>query len=145
MDPELIEYLDRRFGETNSRIDENNQHLAETNQHLAETNQRLDETNRRLAEGFESAGQRIDETNQRVDRVAGQVRQTHVVIEALRSDLQGVAEGVANVDQKLDRRWRQRGLERQEDRALMSSVFGHIRRRQDDHEIRLTRLESSGG
>ena len=52
--------------------------------------QRFDKNERRIEKRFAENERRTEE----------QIRQTHVMIEALRSALQGVAEGVLSVDQK---------------------------------------------
>ena len=73
MDPELIEYLDRRFDEAAERAD-----------------QRFERVDLR----FERVDQRFEQVDQRFERVDQEQRETRILIEDLRALIQTVAEGV---------------------------------------------------
>ncbi len=112
MEPELIHYLDQRFG-------------------------KIDRQFAKIDARFEKVDARLEENKE-------QIRHTHVVIEDLRSDVQGVAEGVATVNQKLDRYIESAERQRQEDRSLDLKVQSAASKRIDRLETRVGRLESSG-
>ena len=88
MDQELIAYLDRRFAQN-----------EETTRDIVE------ETTHRI----------VDQATQRLE---GQIRQTQVMVEHLRSDLETVAEGVVDMNGKFDRHREENEHARREDRAF---------------------------
>jgi chromosome segregation ATPase len=124
-DQELIALVEQRFADLAERIDESRN----------ETRQRLD--------GIET------ETRQRFDRLEGQDRQNGVEIEALRGDVRQVAEGVATLDEKLERFRIDSERQFDEMRAMIHLSYGQLEKRLvtlecrcDDLEARLTALEA---
>ncbi len=88
MDQELIAYLDERFRESSRQIEGLRQ-----------------ETMSRFEQVDEAIQQNRDEsrhTQNEVRRTQDGVRHTQIMVEALRSDLQGVAEGVLGANQRID-------------------------------------------
>ncbi|HZF09546.1 MAG TPA: hypothetical protein VFE33_12220 [Thermoanaerobaculia bacterium] len=82
MDPELIAYLERRFGENAQQI-----------------STFRDETVQR----FEKVDQRFEQIDRRIERVEETGRQTRVLIEDLRGEVNLVAEGFAGLNDRLER------------------------------------------
>jgi chromosome segregation ATPase len=127
-DQELIALVEQRFADLAERIDESRN----------ETRQRLDRI-----EG------QVNENGQRLDRLEGQVRQNGVEIEALRGDVRQVAEGVATLDEKLERFRIDSERQFDEMRAMIHLSYGQLEKRLvtlesrcDDLEARLTALEA---
>jgi regulator of replication initiation timing len=159
MDEEMIGYLDRRFdeserrmrqileeivGDTSRQIGGLRQEIGGLRQEIGglrqETGERFDALRQETGERFDALRQ---ETAERFENVDGQIRHTHVLIEDLRSDLKTVAEGVVNVNEKLDRHIERMDRQRVEDRAADRVVFSHHQESLDDHEMRLSGLESA--
>lgn len=87
VDAELKTYLDALRQDLTQQIAESRQHAEQLNQETR--NELMAHTDRRIKDTMAHTDQRINET--------------HVLMEDLRHDLQGVAEGVLTVNQKLDR------------------------------------------
>jgi hypothetical protein len=77
------------------------------------------------------------ETAERFDRVETDVRHTNVVVEGLHGEIRLVAEGVANVDEKLDRFRDEVGGQFEEMRSENRSLYGAL-------DVRVRRLEAAG-
>lgn len=135
MDQDLINHLDTRFDESARQT---RQIVEETTRQIVEaaTRQILQETTRQI----EALDQK---TADRFEKVDSEIRHTRVLIEDLRSDLKAVAEGVVNVNEKLDRHLERWERQRADDQAANRVVFSHHQERLDDHETRLTGLESA--
>jgi chromosome segregation ATPase len=112
-DQELLAVVERRFAE-----------LAES----------IDEARKETRERFDRTDQRFDRTDQRFDGLEAEVRHAHVRIESLEGVVQQVAEGVANVDEKLERFQAEVRGEFKEVRALIGQSYA-------DLEQRVTALE----
>lgn len=65
------------------------------------------------------------------------------MIEDLRGGLARVAEGVVDMNAKFDRQREENERARREDRAFFTSLLQEVKGRVDDHETRITRLESA--
>lgn len=81
-DQELLTVVERRFAE-----------LAES----------IDDSRRETRERFDQVDQRFEKVDQRFDSLEADIRQAHVRIESLEGVVQQVAEGVAGVDERLER------------------------------------------
>lgn len=100
MDQETREFLERRFNTIDEKFTRIDQRFDAIDQKLAHVDQRFDGTDQRLAhieQRFDGAIADIDQKFEESKRYFG------VVAEGLRSEIRQVAEGVANVDEKLDR------------------------------------------
>jgi methyl-accepting chemotaxis protein len=82
MDPELIAYLDQRFGENTQQISALREEVSTLRQDFSTFRQ---------------------ETAQRFERVEDTSRQTLVLVERLRSDVHLIAEGFVGVNERLER------------------------------------------
>jgi chromosome segregation ATPase len=92
MDQELIAYLEERFRESSRQM----QSFRE-------------ETSRQIAGLSGEVGSLREETRSRFEQVdealrenRDEIRHTQIVMESMRSDIQGVAEGVLSTNQRLD-------------------------------------------
>ena len=164
MDREQIEYFERKFGridEKFGRIDEKFGRIDEKFGRIDEKFGRIDEKFGRIDEKFGNIERKLEtmesglegfreETEKRFDQFGGQIRRSHVLTENLRSDLNGVAEGVVATREQLTLHRKESEEARQEDKALLISLFRHGQRllethekRLDEDDGRLTRLESA--
>lgn len=119
---ELLSVLERRFSDLAESIDESR----------AEARERFD----RLEGEVRQNGQRLDrveggvrENGQRLDRLEGEVRHAHVRIESLDGAVRLVAEGVASVDDKLERFRTEVGHEFEGVRAEIRLSYGKLDQR----------------
>lgn len=124
MDHELKSYLDQQ----RSYLD----------QQFGAINRRFDDVDRR----FETMRQ---ETAERFEKVETEARHTRILIEGLRDDIQKVAEGVTNVNERLDRAIEEMEQRREADATANRMLFSHHQGRLDNHEERLSGLESAHG
>lgn len=108
-----------------------------------------EETNRQFAEAREERNGQIQELRQemleRFDGVDERIRLNRVLIEDLRSDLQGVAEGVVMVNEKLDRREAERISENRDLRTEMRFLHRRSEQRNDEQDARLDAREAAEG
>ena len=87
MDSDLKAFLKEQFSDFEQRID-----------------QRFEEMTQQIG-GLRGEFQAFrEETSTRFDRVEDEIRHAHVSIEGLRGEVRLVAEGVANTNERLDRR-----------------------------------------
>ncbi len=137
MDRELIEFFEGKFNSVESGMERLRAELrAELREETGKLRQEVTES--RL------------ETERRFDKLEGKIRQSHVLTEDVRSDVKGVAEGVVAVREELAQHRVETEAARRDDKAFLISLFRHGRRstesqdeRLDEHEARLTRLESA--
>ena len=158
MDQELATYLDRRFAEQEARtrriVDQPTQGLATKEQLEGLATKKLLEekleglaTKKLLEEKLEELAtkEQLEElelaTKKQLD---DQFRRTQVLIEDLRGGLERVAEGVFDMNAKFDQQREENEKARREDRAFFNSLFRDVKGQADDHETRITRLESAG-
>lgn len=118
---ELLTVVERRFAELAASIDASRR----------ETRERFDQVDRR----FEQVDRRFGRVDLRFDGLEADIRRAHVRIESLEGVVQQVAEGVANVDEKLERFRVEVRDEFKEVRALISHSYG-------DLDQRITALEA---
>ena len=115
MDQELREYLDKRFGETERQVREFRQETRE----------------------------RFEGIDKRFEGIEAEVRQTRVLVEDLRGEIQLVAAGVANVDAKLERSKEEQAREVKDIRATMHLPYPPLDRRVTSLETRVEKLENA--
>ena len=89
MDQELIAYLEERFRESSRQM----QSFRE------EAMSRFEQVGEALRENRDE----IRRTQEDVQRTQENLRHTQIVMESMRSDIQGVAEGVLSTNQRLDK------------------------------------------
>lgn len=99
-DQELLAVVEQRFAELAESIDDSRR---ETRERFDRTDQRLDRLEAETGQRFDQVGQRFDQVDQRFDRLEADIRYAHVRIESLEGVVQQVAEGVAGVDERLER------------------------------------------
>jgi archaellum component FlaC len=148
MDQDLIDYLDRRFSsleqrvgqqiqtlreETSQRFDGVDQRLDKVDQRLGGVDQRLDKVDQRLG----GVDQRLGGVDQRLESLETDVRRAYVAVEDLRDDLRLVAEGVTNVNERLDRNEENASQRFQDIESL-------IQQSHQDLDIRVRKLEGFG-
>lgn len=85
------------------------------------------------------------QSEERFTSLEDQVRRTYVLVEDLRSDLRAVAEGVATVNEKLDRSIARVDDDLERDRSMARLFEGELSRRVGGVEERTTRLEGRVG
>ena len=102
----------------------------------------LDEKFARIDDRF---GEMQEQMDRRFGEVQDQIRHTNVVVEGLRSKIETVAEGHVLLDAKLDRIYEELRTERQQDRAEFRATIRDLRRRDDELEGRVDRLEAASG
>jgi len=124
MDQELIAYLDEQFRETSRQI----QDLRE------ETTQQIQELRKETTQQIQELRK---ETSGRFDRVEQTSLETDIKVEALRGDIQQVAEGVAAVDQKLTAFRNTAALEFSDIRSAHRPYYEDLNRRVRDLELRM--------
>ena len=105
MDRELLEYLEGKFSQFEGRF--------------SQLEEKFENLEFRL-EGFR------EEASERFDRLEGKIRQSHVLIEDVRSDVKGVAEGVVAVREGLTEHREQSRREREDDKVFLISLFRHV-------------------
>ena len=96
MDSELLAYLDQRFDAVDQRFDAVDRRLDGIDRRLDAVDQRFDTMDQR----FDTVEQRQDATDRRLEDSR---RHLGILIENLDGKIQIVAEGVINVDRKIDR------------------------------------------
>jgi predicted nucleic acid-binding Zn-ribbon protein len=113
-DQELLTVVERRFAE-----------LAES----------IDDSRRETRERFDKVDQRFEKVDQRFDSLEADIRHAHVRIESLEGVVQQVAEGVAGVDERLERF-------QAEVRDEFQKVRGELRQPYRQLDQRVTALEA---
>ena len=96
---ELVALLDHRF----EHIDQRFERIDQRFEHMDQQFERVDQRFERIDQRFERMDQRFERMDQRFDELKTDVRHAHVRIENLDTTIRQVAEGVVNVEQKLDR------------------------------------------
>jgi chromosome segregation ATPase len=137
MDQELIAYFERKFDEIDRRFDD-------VDRRFGDVDRRLDETREQQRADLDAFRQEVSRQFEQVDgrfaRLEADVRQTNVALEGQRGEIQLVAEGVANVNEKLERFRDENAKEHEEIRSLIKGSYS-------DLDQRVTRLEkrAAGG
>ena len=92
---------------------------------------------------------RFDETTQRIEAVRGEVRteirQLGVTVEALRTQIQTVADGVVTVDEKLERFRQEVREEFDEVKSMIKFSYAELDRRINQLETRARDIEARVG
>jgi hypothetical protein len=129
MDQELISYLDKRFDETAQRIEAVRGELR--------------------TEIREQVGAVREELRSDIATVRGEVRteirQLGVTVEALRTQIQTVAEGVVTVDEKLERFRQENSAEHDEIKSMIKFSYAELDRRIIQLEASTRNLEARVG
>lgn len=93
MDQDLLDYLKQSFSTIDERFSKMDERFVAMEASVAQQIQAL----------RQETAERFDKVDQRFGNLETEVRQVHVVVEDLRDKVQLTAEGVANVNEKLDR------------------------------------------
>ncbi len=125
MDRELIEYFDKQFKSFDEKLGAFDEKLGAFDEKLGAFDEKLESLERRFDEAEHGAERNRQEAEQRFDRLDGKIRQTHVLIEDVRSDVKGVAEGVVAGREELARHRHESEAAHREDKALLISLFRH--------------------
>lgn len=135
MDSELIAYLDTHFGKTSQQISEVHQQVAalreETLQRFEQVDRRFEEVNAR----FEQVNARFEQVDARFEQVETTCRQTLVLVEGLRHELQVVAEGYLGINERLQ-------VEIEKTEVQSSRMQGWMEPYFKDLDIRVKSVES---
>ena len=131
MDPELVGYLDERFDYLDQRFEAVDRRFDAIDQRFEAVDRRFDAVDQR----FDTMERRQDTTDARLEDTR---RHLGVLIENLDGKIQLVAEGVINVDQKIDR-------VRVELTGEIAEVKHLLRGSYSDLDRRVRRLEREGG
>src|SRR5882724_12829687 len=127
MDRELITYFDAHFGEVSQRIETLHQ---ETTQQIAalrdETTQQItalrDETTQQITALRDEMNQRFEKVDERFERVEVAVHHTQITVEAMRGDVQLLAEGWIGQEEKLQASRGEVNLRFDEIKGLIGSI-----------------------
>lgn len=92
MDQELKAFLEEQFARAEQR----------TAEQFAQAEQRVAEQFGQVAEQFAEVRTQLGTMNARSDRMEASIRQTQVLVEAVRSDVRLVAEGVMGLNERLE-------------------------------------------
>ena len=141
MEPDLIEYLDRRFDESREELREfrleTSKHFDESREDLQklrlETSKRFDESRAETSKLFDDS--RVD-TSTTFEELRTEIRLTHVLLEDQSSRLQTVAEGVASNDQKITRLRTEMNGQFEDLKGLLYPSIQDLGRRVTDLEAR---------
>jgi len=112
MDRELISYFDARFGEVSERIETLHQ-----------------ETTQQIAALRDEMNQRFEKVDERFERVEVTVHHTQITVEAMRGDVQLLAEGVIGQDEKLQAHSGQVTFRLDEIKAMVGPCYRSLDRR----------------
>lgn len=145
-DQELLTVVERRFAELAESIDDSRRETRERFDKVdlrfdrleTETGQRFDLVGQRfdlVGQRFDLVDKRFDQVDERFDSLEGDIRQAHVRIESLEGVVQQVAEGVAGVDERLERF-------QAEVRDEFQKVRGELRQSHSHLAQRITALEA---
>ena len=138
MDPELVGYLDERFAYLDQRFEAVDRRFDAMDQRFDAMDHRFDAMDHR----FDAMDQRFDAIERRQDGTDARLEDTRrhlgILIENLDSKIQTVAEGVINVDQKIDR-------VRVELTGEIAEVKHLLRGSYSDLDRRVRRLEADSG
>ena len=135
MDPELVGYLDERFAYLDQRFEAIDQRFDAVDRRFDAIDQCFNAVDRR----FDAIERRQDATDERLEDTR---RHLGILIENLDGKIQLVAEGVINVDQKIDR---VRDELKAELHSEIDGVKTLIRLSYRDLDSRVRRLEADSG
>lgn len=131
MDQDLIAYLDKRFASLEQRVGDQVQTLRE------ETAQGFSSVERQVQAFRDETQQKFSGVDQRLDNLETDVRRAYVAIEDLRDDVRLVAEGVTNVNERLDRH-------EENTSQRFTDLESLLRHSYEDLDTRVRKLEGFG-
>ena len=141
MDEDLKRLIEETSAATHRRFDEA---VGELRHENAETRQQLTSVAEGLRQDIRNVDERIGETRQEMRVVATDLRRHFdVTAEDFRHQVQLVAEGVDNVNERFDQLTRDMKHEFAESRAMIQISYSDLDRRLRSLEERVERLESS--
>lgn len=141
MDEDLKRLIEETSAATHRRFDEA---VGELRHENAETRQQLTSVAEGLRQDIRNVDERIGETRQEMRVVATDLRRHFdVTAEDFRHQVQLVAEGVDNVNERFDYLTRDMKHEFAESRAMIQISYSDLDRRLRSLEERVERLESS--
>jgi archaellum component FlaC len=117
--------------------------LKELSLQMTERFEQVDARFRQIDGRFEQIDGRFKQIDGRFEQVDDKFNQVFVQIEGLRDDIKLVAEGVANVDEKLDRHARENEQQFDDLRVTIQLSHAQLRKRDDELDLRLTVLETA--
>jgi len=138
MDQELISYFDARFGEVSQRIEENTQQIAALREEMGQRFEKVEDRLERVEDRLEKVEDRFEKTDERLERVEGRGRQTQVMIEAMRGDVQLLAEGIVGYDEKLQAHNGEITLRLDQLKAMVAPLYRSLDHRVHQLEQRAT-------
>ncbi len=142
MDPELVGYLDERFAYLGQRFEAVDRRFDAIDQRFEAVDRRFDAIDQR----FDAVDERFDTMERRQDATDARLEDTRrhlgILIENLDGKIQLVAEGVINVDQKIDR---VRNELKADLKTEIEGVKTLIRLSYADLDHRVRRLEADSG
>jgi hypothetical protein len=112
MDPELKGYLEERFERIDRRFEQVDQRFSQIDQRFAQSDQR-----------FAQIDYRLTQMDQRIERVEVTGRQTLVVVEGLRHEVQLVAEAFVGLSDRMDVFQKETKLELEKAPAWLEPYF----------------------
>jgi chromosome segregation ATPase len=140
MEPEVVAFLNERFGEMNERFGEINAQFGQINAQFGEINaqfgrinERFDQINDRFGEvdrRFDDVDRRFNEVDRRIDEKAIETRRHFdVVAERLESKVELLAEGFRGVDHRLEEHRAESDRAHREVMAMVRLSYRDLRRR----------------
>ena len=133
---ELVDLIKNGLSDLAQRIEESRR----------ETREQFERVDGRLAQidgRFAQTDGRFAQIDGRFEHVEGSIRQVHVLIEGLDAKIELVAEGVSNVEEKLDRNIKANEQQFEELRTTIQISHAVLQKRDDDLDARVTVLETS--
>ncbi len=134
MDQDLIAYLDRRFSSLDERFATIDERFSALDGRVEHQIQALREE---TAQGFARIDQRLGGVDQRLETLGTDIRRAYVSIEGLRGDVRLVAEGVTNVNERLDRY-------KEEASRRVNDLESLLQRSYEDLDFRVRKVEKAG-
>jgi chromosome segregation ATPase len=147
---ELVDLIKNGLSDLAQRIEESRRETREqferVDGRLAQIDGRFAQTDGRFAQidgRFAQIDGRFAQIDGRFEHVEGSIRQVHVLIEGLDAKIELVAEGVSNVEEKLDRNIKANEQQFEELRTTIQISHAVLQKRDDDLDARVTVLETS--
>ncbi|HSY51564.1 MAG TPA: hypothetical protein VLC46_22365 [Thermoanaerobaculia bacterium] len=140
---ELVDLIKNGLSDLAQRIEESRR---ETREQFERVDGRLAQIDGRFAQTdgrFAQIDGRFAQIDGRFEHVEGSIRQVHVLIEGLDAKIELVAEGVSNVEEKLDRNIKANEQQFEELRTTIQISHAVLQKRDDDLDARVTVLETS--
>lgn len=134
MDQDLLDYLKQSFSAIDERFSRIDERFSTMDERFSTMDERFVAMEESVAQQIQALRQetaeRFDKVDQRFGKLETEVRQVHVVVEDIQDKVQLTAEGITNVNEKLDRHREEvskrfndlEAFVRTSDRALASRV-----------------------